>query len=25
VHLTWADIFNKELEVVTHLRNLLLR
>ena len=25
VHLTWADIFNKELEVVTHLRNLLLK
>lgn len=23
VHLTWADIFNKEIEVVTHLRNLL--
>lgn len=25
VHITWADIFNKELEVVTHLRNLLLK
>ncbi|WP_455114570.1 DUF559 domain-containing protein [Rothia mucilaginosa] len=25
VHLTWADIFNKELEVVTHMRNLLLK
>ena len=25
VHLTWADIFQKEREVITHLRKLLLR